>query len=192
MRGWRSGPSRRAAATLKDAVDWFAWASGERRCSTHLPLLQLPAVTLDHPLTRYAIAGGLAANGPTSRELVAEVIAALPPTARAVLAGAGGRLGLILPLTMRPHVWTPRNGGVALGGGAWCRRFMVLPAEAPLGTVAHELGHLLFDWPDGQTGHPGAEDCLMARGARTGGGQDPAPPSAPLRAQAELGTGART
>lgn len=162
---------------LDDAVDWFHSVSlGAWRPEP----IALAAITLGHGLGRYRAMGGIGASGPTTQDLAAEAIACLDEASRTALGHTGGKLLLLVPGGFHPHAWRPRRGGIALGGGAWCQRFAVVPATAPLGTVAHELAHLLLDWRDGDRAGPGAEDCLMSLGGLRKGGNDPAPPSAPL------------
>lgn len=160
---------------LGDAVAWYRAVSGGAWAPCPVPL---PPVRLEHAPARYAAARGLSARGPNSRDLVAAAVALMTPEARARLAAAGGRLALLVPPGFRAHVWYPARGGLALGNSAWCRRFAVIPAAAPLGTVAHELGHLLAGWPEGDPSAGG--HCLMALGGLRGEGRDPAPPAAPL------------
>jgi hypothetical protein len=82
---------------------------------------------------------------------------------------------------MKPHTWHLRNGGSYLENGLWCRRYAIIPANATLGMTAHELGHLLFDWPDLAWEKSLGEDCLMSPGASANSGKDPSPSCAPLR-----------
>ncbi len=164
-----------AKRNLEDVVAWFGKLSGGAWAPK---AVTLPPLQLDHALARYSSARGLAARGPNSRDLTIATIAALDAPSRARLAAAGGRLMLLVPDGFRAHCWYPARGGISLGGGAWCRHFALLPASAPLGTMAHELGHLLASWPEGDAsaGHR----CLMAQGGLSGGGHTPAPPAAPL------------
>ncbi len=87
---------------------------------------------------------------------------------------------LLTPTGFLPHCWHIPNGGVPLGAGVWARRYGVVPADATPGAVVHELGHLLFDWPDLTWDFQFEQECLMARGAFARHGLDPAPPCAPL------------
>lgn len=160
---------------LDDVTGWYRQVSGNHWAPR--PDL-LPPLRLDHALARYASRRGLDPDAPNSRDLVAAAVAAMDGAARARIAAAGGRLMLLVPEGFAAHVWYPARGGLALGRGGWCRRFAILPATAPLGTAAHEIGHLLPGWPEGC---PSARaHCLMARGGLRRGGRDPAPPAAPL------------
>lgn len=160
---------------LGDVVDWYRHVSG----GVWAPKPDyLPPLRLDHRLARYASQRGLDPAAPNSRDLVAAAVAGISEEARARIADAGGRLLLLVAGGIAPHVWYPARGGLPLGGRRWCRRFAVLPAASPLGTRAHEIGHLLPGWPEGC---PSArEHCLMACGGLRAGGSDPAPPAAPL------------
>lgn len=166
------------ARCLEDAADWFAALSYGRWRPHPIPLSPL---TLDRPLAAFTISGSLAARGPSSRDLVRLALDALPGRDRSTLAGCRGRLMIVAAdARFRPHVWAPDRGGVSLGQGAWCQRYAVVPAEAPLGAVVHELAHLLLGWPDGRVAGPGARYCLMALGGLRAGGTAPTPPAAPL------------
>jgi hypothetical protein len=168
-----------AGCDLRDVADWFDAVSG----GAWAPAPDAPlTLRLDHPLARYARDGGLSARAPNSRDLLAAALAALDAAGRARVAAAGGRVLLVVPLSFRPHAWHPARGGIPLGSGGWCRRYALVPSAAPLGTVAHELGHLLCDWPDGSASAGAA--CLMALGGLRAQGRDPAPPAAPLALQA--------
>lgn len=62
--------------------------------------------------------------------------------------------------------------------------FLTVAEDAKLGVIAHEMGHLLFGWPDfydtkRDTSYSGAGPwCLMSRGGRIGDGTKPCHPSA--------------
>ena len=60
--------------------------------------------------------------------------------------------------------------------------YLTIPEDAKLGVCAHELGHLLFGFPDLYDTDDSSEGignwCLMAGGSWTGGGDIPAHPSA--------------
>ncbi len=162
---------------LTPALAWLTRVSHGR----YRPALEtLPAVHLPSSFDRYRGAGGMGPPPRNSQSLVADVLTALDTPARQRLANAGGRLALAVGAPFRPHAWHLAGGGHALGGGVWCRRYAVLPARSPLGTLAHELAHLLLGWPDLAWEPSLGEDCLMARGAARTGGLDPAPPCAPL------------
>ncbi len=164
--------------SFEAAVDWFAAVSGGRAA------FQLRPVTTSAPAGGwevFAAAGGRSEPPDNSQVLVGELVTALAPADRARL----GELVVVIPPAdtgFVAHTWRLLRGGVHLGGRRWARRYAVVPEDAPMGTVAHELGHLLLGWPDLDR-RIGA-DCLMAMGGHRGGGADPAPPCAPLRLSA--------
>ena len=65
--------------------------------------------------------------------------------------------------------------------------YLTIPEDAKLGVSAHELGHLLFGFPDlydtDYTSEGIGDWCLMAAGSWNGGGDTPAHPSAWCKAQ---------
>jgi immune inhibitor A len=65
--------------------------------------------------------------------------------------------------------------------------YLTVPEDAKTGVCAHELGHLLFGWPDlydTDNSSSGIGNwCLMAGGSWNGGGDRPAHPSAWCKAQ---------
>ncbi len=65
--------------------------------------------------------------------------------------------------------------------------YLTVPEDAKIGVCAHELGHLLFGFPDLYDADGGSEGlgnwCLMAGGSWNGGGDIPAHPSAWCKAQ---------
>jgi immune inhibitor A len=67
--------------------------------------------------------------------------------------------------------------------------YLTIPENAKLGVAAHELGHLLFGFPDlydtDYTSEGIGDWCLMAGGSWNGGGDTPAHPSAWCKAQQE-------
>ena len=97
---------------------------------------------------------------------------------------AGGRLLIAASDRFLPHTWHIPDGGVSLGGRTWVRRYAIVASSVTAGALAHEIGHLAFDWPDLRWPLEGEMECLMARGATGAGADDPAPPSAPLLVRA--------
>jgi immune inhibitor A len=67
--------------------------------------------------------------------------------------------------------------------------YLTIPEDAKLGVSAHELGHLLFGFPDlydtDYTSEGIGDWCLMAGGSWNNGGDTPAHPSAWCKAQQE-------
>jgi immune inhibitor A len=84
------------------------------------------------------------------------------------------------PTDVWSHKWVlpepRRRGGVSVFG------YLTIPEDAKLGVCAHELGHLLFGWPDlydDDASSRGVGDfCLMAAGSWGLGGLRPVHPSA--------------
>lgn len=70
--------------------------------------------------------------------------------------------------------------------------YLTVPEDAKIGVCAHELGHLLFGFPDlydtDNTSEGIGNWCLMAGGSWNGGGDVPAHPSAWCKAQQEWAT----
>ena len=165
-----------ARADVAAALTWLSSWGAPLRDVTVLD------VELSDVHRRFGASGGMASGRFNSQALVREAVARLRDSARHELELAPEKIVIVTPKGFHPHVWQPREGGVALRLGRWVRRYAVLPSESPLGHVAHELGHLLFGWPDLDTVRGLGDGCLMARGAERAGG--PAPPCAALRAAA--------
>ncbi|MFG6447497.1 M6 family metalloprotease domain-containing protein [Roseateles sp. BYS180W] len=78
------------------------------------------------------------------------------------------------------HKWTLPSAYAADGKQIYA--YLTIPEDARLGVCAHELGHLLFGFPDLYDTDYSSEGignwCLMAGGSWNGGGDIPAHPSA--------------
>jgi len=78
------------------------------------------------------------------------------------------------------HKWTLPAAYRADGGQIYA--YLTIPEDARIGVCAHELGHLLFGFPDlydtDYTSEGIGNWCLMAGGSWNGGGDVPAHPSA--------------
>lgn len=172
-----SAPSQ-AARMFQSARDWYADVSSGR-CDLRIDML--PAVNVG-ALGRFSTAGGLSPQPPNSRTLLQIALDGCDPPAHARIAACGGRVALWVSGRFRPHVWSLQGAGFALGGQRWVTKYAILPQSAPLGTVVHELGHLMLGWADGAAS--ARAWCLMAQGGHTGDGAHPAPPCAPLQVQA--------
>jgi len=79
------------------------------------------------------------------------------------------------------HKWVLEGGPYATDSTK-VYAYLTIPEDAKIGVCAHELGHLVFGWPDlydtdGSSSGIG-DWCLMAGGSWNGGGDRPAHPSA--------------
>jgi M6 family metalloprotease-like protein len=182
-------------AALVGCQDWFAEVSGGAfapaplrlvGCATQVGGAQVDGVQIGGASCgEYGPPEGWAAYAGRCQALVAALLARLDEPGRDAIAAASGLIVVVPPAGagLSPHTWRVPGGGMHLGGRRWCRRYAVVPADAPLGTAAHELAHLLLRWPDLDRSGLGW-DCLMAFGGHLGGGTAPAPPCAPLRVAA--------
>ena len=170
-----------ARGCWKQAAAWIE-AVSLNRC--HVQFGVVRAVRPPRPIETYRASGGKGGWPHNSQALAADVLSGLTETARRRVRKDGGKVLLATPEGFVPHTWHVPNGGVAVGAKMWVRRYSVAPVSAPLGTVVHELGHLLFDWPDLTWERRFAQECLMARGASGERALDPAPPCAPLLVEA--------
>jgi immune inhibitor A len=84
------------------------------------------------------------------------------------------------------HKWV-LDGGAFNADGAKIYAYLTVPEDCKLGVCAHELGHLLFGFPDLYDADYSSEGigdwCLMAGGSWNNGGLTPAHPSAWCKAQ---------
>ena len=84
------------------------------------------------------------------------------------------------------HKWT-LSGSELHADGTNIFAYLTVPEDSKIGVCAHELGHLVFGWPDLydiDNSSSGLGDwCLMAGGSWNGGGDVPAHPSAWCKAQ---------
>ncbi|RYD38731.1 MAG: M6 family metalloprotease domain-containing protein [Verrucomicrobiaceae bacterium] len=80
-----------------------------------------------------------------------------------------------------PHAWNLAGGGVSLGGKVvFNYQCTNVENSAPvIGTISHELGHLLLDYPDLYDTDGGSEGvgehCLMGSANHLNGGRTPGP-----------------
>ncbi len=83
------------------------------------------------------------------------------------------------------HKWVLPSAYAADGKQIFA--YLTIPEDARIGVCAHELGHLLFGFPDlydtDDTSEGIGNWCLMAGGSWNGGGDIPAHPSAWCKAQ---------
>jgi len=132
----------------------------------------LPCVVIEHDPNKYAQAGGMGAPPGNSQTLVRHVLDCSDHTIVQRLRAGEDRLMIITGNAFKPHTWRLPNRGI---------RYSILPSNACFGAIAHELGHLLFDWPDLDWEQSLGQDCLMSLGALGSHGHSPSLPCAPLR-----------
>jgi immune inhibitor A len=87
---------------------------------------------------------------------------------------------------MWSHKWV-LEGDPYVTDGTKVYGYLTIPEDGKVGVCAHELGHLLFGWPDLYDTDKSSAGigswCLMAAGNWNGGGDRPAHPSAWCKAQ---------
>lgn len=83
------------------------------------------------------------------------------------------------------HIWSHKwvlSGGAYNADGTNIYAYLTVPEDAKIGVCCHELGHLLFGFPDLYDTDYSSEGvgnwCLMGGGSWLGGGEVPAHPSA--------------
>lgn len=88
------------------------------------------------------------------------------------------------------HIWSHKwvlSGGAYNADGTNIYAYLTVPEDSKIGVCCHELGHLLFGWPDLYDTDYSSEGvgnwCLMAGGSWNGGGEIPAHASAWCKAQ---------
>jgi len=79
------------------------------------------------------------------------------------------------------HKWV-LSGGAYNADGTKIYAYLTVPEDSKIGVCCHELGHLIFGWPDLYDTDYSSEGlgnwCLMGGGSWNGGGDIPAHPSA--------------
>ncbi|MFV8754475.1 hypothetical protein ACNOYE_28335 [Nannocystaceae bacterium ST9] len=163
------GPEADLASSI-DLAAARAWFIGQGADAEGLRFDPLGVVRMPE-LGQYRALGGLDRHPFNSQALVEAALDRLDPAARRRVASP---LIVVVPPGFRPHCWH-------LPGGVRRLAFAILPSDATLGAIVHELGHLLFDWPDLERDSGLGNECLMARGALL---PEPAPPCAVLRLRA--------
>ena len=83
------------------------------------------------------------------------------------------------------HIWSHKwvfAGGPLNADGTQIFAYLTIPEDSKIGVCAHELGHLVFGWPDLYDTDGSSEGlgnwCLMGGGSWNGTGNTPAHPSA--------------
>ncbi|MGH2820319.1 MAG: hypothetical protein ACRDJ5_06675 [Actinomycetota bacterium] len=165
------------SAALPAVVAWYARVSGGR--AALLPEV-LPLHEPRDSWAAYADRGGLGPP-PRNSQVMMEVLLASLDRSGAPAAAHGVMVATPPGAGFAPHAWRLRRGGFWLEDRRWVRRYAIVPADAPVGTVAHELGHLVFGWPDHDRRSRVGADCLMSTGAAASW---PARPCAPSRLDA--------
>jgi immune inhibitor A len=88
------------------------------------------------------------------------------------------------------HIWSHKwvlSGGAFSADGTNIFAYLTVPEDSKIGVCCHELGHLLFGFPDlydtDYTSEGVGNWCLMGGGSWLGGGEIPAHPSAWCKVQ---------
>lgn len=153
--------------------------------------------TLPLTMAQYANGGsGIGATAPNARTLARDAALAADPAVNfapydndgngfvdafvVVHAGPGAEVtGNVNQIWS--HKWVLAGGALTLDTTK-IFAYLTVPEDARTGVCAHELGHLLFGWPDLYDTDGSSEGignwCLMAGGSWNGGGNTPAHPSA--------------
>ncbi|MCI0508187.1 MAG: hypothetical protein L0Z73_19085 [Gammaproteobacteria bacterium] len=161
-------PSPEWRSLLKGIEIWFANISRNLCC---IGFDILPYVALGVNQYYFTPAGGMGAPPRNSQTLIKHVLDCLDATVVQQFEHTEKHLLVIANYAFKSHTWHLHNRGL---------RYSIVPSNATFGAVAHELGHLLFDWPDLDWEKSLGEDCLMSLGALRYNGT-PALPCAPLR-----------
>ncbi|QDA61178.1 M6 family metalloprotease domain-containing protein [Hymenobacter jejuensis] len=158
-------------------------------------------VTLSHPMSYYAHgASGTGGTLPNARTMAQEAAQLANPTTNfgvydndgdgyvdayiVIHAGSGGEVtGNVNDIWS--HKWVLPSPYAADGKTIYA--YLTVPEDCRTGVCAHELGHLLFGFPDLYDSDYSSEGignwCLMSGGSWNGGGNRPAHPSAWCKAK---------
>ena len=154
--------------TVEAAAGRFErWSGGQ----LGLDVEWLPSFDSPRPLGRYRRARGLGQYPYNSQGLVEDLLDAVSGDVLQQLRQPGV-LPVVFVSGFRAHVWHLRRSR---------KRFAVVPEDASVGVLCHELGHLICCWPDLDERSGVGDLCLMARGARRDQEHEPSMPCAPLR-----------
>ncbi|HKP05468.1 MAG TPA: M6 family metalloprotease domain-containing protein [Chthoniobacterales bacterium] len=153
--------------------------------------------TMPQTIAAYAHgAAGLGGVLPNARTMARDAVAAADPTVNfapfdndgngfvdafiVVHAGPGGEV-TGNPGDIWSHKWV-LDGGARTADGTKIFAYLTVPEDCKIGVCCHELGHLLFGFPDlydtDNTSEGIGNFCLMAGGSWGGGGDTPVHPSA--------------
>jgi immune inhibitor A len=141
---------------------------------------------MPHPITYYANGrSGRSLTSPNSRDLARDGNGFVDAFI-VVHAGRGAEETL-----NTDDLWSVKwvlAGGAYTADNTQIYAFLTVPEDAKTGVCAHELGHLLFGFPDLYDVDDGASEgignwCLMASGSWGGGGDTPCHPSAWCKVQ---------
>lgn len=147
-------------------------------------------------------ASGVGATAPNARTLAKDAAIAANPDINfseydndgdgfvdafiVVHAGTGGEV-TGSPGDIWSHKWVLEGGDYAADGSTKLYAYLTVPEDCRLGVCAHELGHLLFGFPDLYDSDYTSEGignwCLMAAGSWNNDGLTPAHPSAWCKCQ---------
>jgi hypothetical protein len=162
------GASPERTALLKQTELWFEKIS---RNLCRIDFDVLPNISLNINQKYFTPAGGMGAPPRNSQTLIKQVINNLDTSIVQQLEHDQKHLLVIATNAFKSHTWRLQNRGL---------RYSLVPSNASFGALAHEMGHLLFDWPDLDWEKSLGEDCLMSLGALHYN-DSPALPCAPLR-----------
>jgi hypothetical protein len=153
---------------LKEIESWFAKIS-RNLCRIDFEVLTPLTSNIDQ--IYFTPIGGVGAPPRNSQTLIKQLLNCLDVSVVRVFEYNEKHLLVIANNAFISHTWRLRNRGMS---------YSIVPSNATFGAVTHELGHLLFDWPDLAWEKSLGEDCLMSLGALYNNGT-PALPCAPLR-----------
>jgi immune inhibitor A len=157
---------------------------------------------MPHPITYYANGkSGRSPTSPNARDLARDAAVAADPSvnfapydndgngfvdAFVVIHAGHGAEETLDPNDLWSLKWVLAGGAYATDN-TQIYAFLTVPEDARTGVCAHELGHLLFGFPDLYDVDDGSEGignwCLMAAGSWGNGGDTPCHPSAWCKTQ---------
>ncbi len=167
---------------VKEVLSWYHLVSN-RKFTCEFRKKNVPAPS--KPFSLYANLGGMG-RWPYNSQMAASFLARKlhTLTLRSILDASGGVV-CVVPAFFYPHTWSLpapvlkswKKSGVCL--------YTFLPIRADRLTIAHELGHLLHNWPDLAYEPSLRNYCLMSgAGVRLKGELHPHEPCGPLKRSA--------